>query len=121
MNIYSKKQIWKLLLFASGFFIVALSLWYTNTLVGKIADDERKKVKLWADAIRKKAKLVQYTNELFTKIAGEERKKVELWATGTKQLANPSLQMDDVSFIFEVIRNNETVPVILSDAKGEVI
>ncbi len=121
MNIYSKKQVWKWLLFAAGFFIVTLSLWYTNTLVGKIADDERKKVKLWADAIRKKANLVQYTNELFTKIAVEERKKVELWATGTKQLANPSLQMEDVSFIFDVIRNNETVPVILADGKGKVI
>jgi len=121
MNIYSKKQVWKLLLFAAGFFIVVLSLWYTNTLVGKIAADERKKVKLWADAIRKKANLVQYTNELFAKIAAEERKKVELFATGTKQLANPSFQAEDVSFIFEVIRNNETVPVILADAKGEVI
>jgi hypothetical protein len=121
LNIYSQKQRWKLLLFAAALIIVGLSLWYTDTLVSKIAADERKKVKLWADAIRKKAKLVQYTNDLFTKIATEERKKVELWANGTKQLANPSLQMDDVSFIFEVIRNNETVPVILTDAKGTVI
>ncbi len=121
MNIYSQKQRWKLLLCIAALFIVALSLWYTNTLVNKIAADERKKVKLWADAIRKKAKLVQYTNELFTKIAIEERKKVELLATGTRQLANPSLQMEDVSFIFEVIKNNQTVPVILADATGAII
>lgn len=121
MNIYSQKQIWKLLLFIAALIIVGLSLWYTNTLVNKIAEDERKKVKLWADAIRKKAKLVQYTNELFTKITNEERKKVELWANGTKQLANPSLQMEDVSFIFEVIKNNETVPVILADHDGNII
>jgi signal transduction histidine kinase len=121
LNIYSQKQRWKLLLFAAALVIIGLSLWYTNTLVNKIANDERKNVKLWADAIRKKAKLVQYTNELFTKITSEERKKVELWADGTKQLANPSLQMEDVSFIFEVIKNNETVPVILSDANGNII
>jgi len=121
LNIYSQKQIWKLLLFIAALIIVGLSLWYTNTLVNKIAEDERKKVKLWADAIRKKAKLVQYTNELFTKITNEERKKVELWANGTKQLANPSLQMEDVSFIFEVIKNNETVPVILADQDGNII
>jgi hypothetical protein len=121
LNIYSQKQRWKLLLFAAALIIVGLSLWYTNTLVNKIAEDESKKVKLWADAIRKKAKLVQYTNELFTKITNEERKKVELWANGTRQLANPSLQMEDVSFIFEVIKNNETVPVVLADDKGKVI
>ncbi len=121
VNIYSKKQRWKLLLFVAALFIVGISLWYTNTLVNKIADDERKKVKLWADAIRKKAKLVQYTNELFIKITNEERKKVELWANGTKEMANPSLQMEDVSFVFEVIKNNQTVPVILADANNKVI
>ena len=110
-----------MLLFLAALIIVGLSLWYTNTLVNKIAEDERKKVKLWADAIRKKANLVQYTNELFAKITTEERKKVELWATGTKQLANPTLQMEDLSFIFEVIKNNETVPVLLADEKGNVI
>lgn len=121
MNIYSKKQQWKALLFMAALIIVGISLWYTNTLVSKIAEDERKKVKLWADAIRKKAKLVLYTNDLFTKITNEERKKVELWANGTKQLANPSLQMEDVSFIFEVIKNNETVPVLLTDDQNNVI
>ena len=44
-----------------------------------------------------------------------------MWADGTKQLANPSLQMEDVSFIFEVIKNNETVPVLLTDSKGTII
>lgn len=120
MNIYSQKQRWKLLLFAAALIIVILSLWYTNRLVHKIADDERKKVKLWADAIRKKAKLVQYTNELFTKITSEERKKVELWANGTKLLASPT-QTEDLTFLLQVVTNNETVPVILVDGKGNVI
>ncbi|MBN8701828.1 MAG: HAMP domain-containing histidine kinase [Bacteroidetes bacterium] len=121
MNIYSKKRKWKIILFVSAIVIVAISLFYTNTLVNKIAQEERKKVKLWADAIQKKASLVKYTNELFEKIKKEERKKVELWAKGTKMLANPALQIDDLSFIFEVIKNNETVPVILADSKGTVI
>ncbi len=121
MNLYSKKQRWKLLLFIAAIIIVGLSLWYSNMLVSGIAKEERAKVKLWADAIQKKAKLVKYTNEFFTKIKVEERKKVELWAKGTKQLADPRLDMGDVSFIFEVIKNNETVPVILADDKGNII
>lgn len=121
VNIYNRKQIWKLVLFIIALAIIVISLWYTNNLVHKIETDERSKVKLWADAIRKKAKLVEYTNDLFTKITNEERKKVELWANGTKQLANPSLQMEDISFIFEVVKNNETVPVILTDEKGKIL
>ena len=74
MNIYSKKQRWKFLLFSIAFIIVGFSLWYTDTLVSKIALDERQKIKLWGDAIRKKAKLVVYTNELFEKITAEEHK-----------------------------------------------
>ena len=121
MNLYSQKQQWKLLLFAAAIVIIALSLWYTNNLVNKIAQDEREKVKLWANAIQKKANLVKYTNDLFDKIKKEERKKVELWAKATKYLANPTLQGDDFSFMFDVIRNNETVPVILTDASGKII
>jgi signal transduction histidine kinase len=121
MNIYSKKQRWKLLLFVAAALIVVASLWYTNTLVSNIAREERRKAKLWADAIQRRANLVKYTNELFDKIRSEERKKVELWAKGTRQLANPDFNMEDVSFLFEVIKNNETVPVILADEKGNVI
>ena len=121
MNIYSRKQRWKLLLFIAAVLIIIASLWYTNTLVSKIAREERNKAELWADAIQRRANLVKYTNELFDKIKAEERKKVELWAKGTRQLANPDFDMEDVSFIFEVIKNNETVPVILTDGEGNII
>ena len=106
---------------AAAVVIIALSLWYTNNLVNKIAQDERKKVRLWADAIQKKANLVKYTNDLFDKIKKEERKKVELWAKATKHLAGPDLQGGDFSFMFDVIRNNETVPVVLCDENGKPI
>jgi signal transduction histidine kinase len=118
MNIYSRKQRWKLLLFISAVVIIFASLWYTNTLVGKIAREEQRKAKLWADAIQRRASLVKYTNELFERIRTEERKKVELWAKGTTQLANPDFEMEDMTFILEVIRNNETVPVIWVDENG---
>ena len=121
MNIYSRKQRWKLLLFIAAMLIVFASLWYTNTLVAKMAREERKKAALWADAIQRRANLVNYTTKLFNDIRDEERKKVELWAKGTRQLANPDFNMEDVSFIFEVIKNNKTVPVILADEEGNVI
>jgi len=98
--------------------IVGVSLWYTNILVNKIAQEERRKVKLWADAVQKKANLVKYTNELFNKIKTEERKKVELWAEATKQL---SRDLSDYGFVLKVVSDNTTVPVILADEHGTPI
>jgi len=118
MSIYLKKQQWKLWLFVAAIVIVAASLWYTNTLVNKIAQEERVKVKLWADAIKKKAELVKYTNELFNKIKIDERKKVELWAEATRQL---SKDLSDYGFVLKVVADNTTVPVILTDEHGTVI
>lgn len=118
MSIYSKKQQWKLWLFMAAILIITASLWYTNTLVNKIAQEERVKVKLWADAIKKKADLVKYTNELFNKIKIDERKKVELWAEATRQL---SQDLTDYGFVLKVVSDNTTVPVILTDDHGTVI
>jgi signal transduction histidine kinase len=115
VNIYLKKQRWKLWLFVTAVVIIGASLWYTNILVSKIAQEERRKVKLWADAVQKKANLVKYTNELFNKIKTEERKKVELWAEATKQL---SKELTDYGFVLKVVSDNTTVPVILANEKG---
>ena len=117
MNIYSRKQRWKLFLLLGAVLIVIASLWYTNILVKKIADDERNKVRLWAEAIQRKASLVKYTNELFHKIESEERQKIQLWAEANHQLGR---DLSDYTFVLEVIKNNQTIPVIIADQKGNV-
>ncbi|MBI4931664.1 MAG: HAMP domain-containing histidine kinase [Bacteroidetes bacterium] len=118
MNIYSRKQRWKLFLLLGAVLIVIASLWYTNILVKKIADDEQKKVRLWAEAIQRKANLVKYTNELFHKIENEERQKIELWAEANHQLTR---DLSDYTFVLEVIKNNQTIPVIIVDEKGKLL
>lgn len=55
MNIYTQKQRWKLFLLIAAIIIGISSLWYTNKLVNKLSDQERKKVELWADAARQLA------------------------------------------------------------------
>ncbi len=112
MNIYSQKQRWKWILFIVAICIVFTSLWYTNKLVKDIANDERVKIKLWADAVQRKAKLVKFTNDLFQKLQTEERKKAELYASATKQLNSDVV---DISFVLKVLQDNTTVPVILTD------
>ena len=52
MNIYTRKQRWKLILLLIALFIGIGSLWYTNQLVKKLSIEEKKKVELWAEATR---------------------------------------------------------------------
>lgn len=112
MNIYSRKQRWKWFLAGFALLIVIVSLWYSNNLVNKIKRDEREKVKLWAQAVQKKAKLVKFTNVLFEKIKSEERKKAQLYAEATEQITKTNADYD---FILKVLQDNTTVPVILTD------
>ena len=89
MNIYTKKQKWKLLLLVVAVIIGVLTFVITNNLAKKLAI--------------------------------EERKKVELWALGMRQLSALDNEEKDYTFILEVIKNNETVPVILTDKEGQII
>lgn len=89
MNIYSKKQTWKIALLVFAILIGVASFFITNNLVKKLSV--------------------------------EERKKVELWALGTRQLSGVEGDETDYSFIIEVLKNNETVPVILTDKDGNII
>jgi len=55
VNLYSKKNIWKLFLILLALIISTLSLWITNKLVKKLEIEERKKVELWAEGMRQLA------------------------------------------------------------------
>jgi len=117
----TQKNRWKIILIIVASVIVGTSLWYSNILVNKMELEERQKVKLWAEAIQRKAKLVKYANTLFNQIGGDERQKVQLWADATKMLASTNVSNIDLGFIFKLIQDNQTVPVILLDDKGNII
>lgn len=117
MNIYQQKQRWKWWLAAAAMCIVLASLWYSSKIVKKISDEEKEKVKLWAEAVQKNAGLVRTTNDLFTKMKTEERKKVELYAAATKELAK---DINDLSFALRVLQDNNTVPVIIITNEGKI-
>lgn len=68
------------------------SLFITNRLVRELSHEERKKIELWAEAIRELSQIstMADTNQNFT-------------------------------IIFEVLQNNTTVPVILADEKDSIL
>ena len=64
MNIYTQKQRWKLLLLVAALLIGAASLWYTNKLVNKLADEEHKKIELWAEATKRLADVSEVNTDI---------------------------------------------------------
>jgi hypothetical protein len=62
-----------------------------------------------------------YTNSLVKTLAAEEQVRVELWAEATRQLANTNLEDKDFGFLLQVLQNNKTVPVILTDNEGNIV
>ena len=120
MDIYNKKKRWKILLFIGGLFLILVSVIYTNRLVKQFADKERKNVKLWADAVHRKAELMQYTEDFFKQLGEQEKKKAELVAKVYNRLLNES-NSGDLTFYLDIIHNNNTIPVILTDENGKII
>jgi hypothetical protein len=53
---------------------------------GQGAQEERRKVELWAEAVQNRAELVNYTDSLFDRLREEERKKVQLWAEAMQRI-----------------------------------
>ena len=89
MDIYRKKVIWKFFLLIFAVAIGLTSLFYTQSLINILKNEERSKIELWAEAQRR--------------------------------LINVSVNSDDFGFLFSVIENNKTVPVILTDDNDNVI
>lgn len=118
MNLYSKKQRWKLILVTIAVIIVGVTLWYSSFIARKVQKEEREKVKLWSEAIRKKADLIHITDEAFQELAEQERKKVELWLEATKEMQK---NLSDYSFALSIIQNNNSIPLILTDNNNQPI
>jgi len=63
-----------------------------------------------------------YTNQLATKLADEEKKKVEEVATALKTLSKPgNLTSQETDFASNIIAQNITIPLIITDGKGGII
>ena len=123
MNLYSKKQRWKIALLSIALILIALSLYFSNSIVNKVSIRERYRVKQWAEAIKKKAELVQLTNQTFTQLRDQEKDKMELWALATKQILKPTDEntMPDYELPFSIINQNKNIPVILYDNQSKEV
>jgi nitrogen-specific signal transduction histidine kinase len=92
LELYISKQRLKLMLFITAIGIGFLSLYITNNLVRELSLEERKKIELWAEAIRQLSQIDSFSDTI-----------------------------QNFTIISEVIQNNTTVPVILTDEDNNVL
>ncbi len=98
MDIYLKRRRWKILLLFIAIVIGVVSLAYTNWLTNKMAQEERNKVELWAEATE------QLSN------ANIETTSPEMEELNSKFL----------SFLSLVTRQNTTIPIIIVEPDGKI-
>ena len=109
-KLYSSKQIWKIILSVIALLIIGVSLWYTNYIAKKIQEDERLRVKLWSETVKKQAQLVNLTNQTFNQLKIEEQKNMEEYGAAQKEM---SQEKNDYSFVLSLIQKHENFPKII--------
>ena len=119
MNLYSKKQRWKIVLVAIALLIVAGTIWYASHITEKVRAKERQDIKLWSEAIRKKADLVNVTNQSFETLAEVERQRVTVWGKAIAELNREGIE--DYSFAMDIMNIHSTFPIILTDQDDNII
>ncbi len=101
MDIYQRKSRWKIYLAAAGALIVLISTLYSTYLAQQLAKEERKKMEMHANAMQENFK----SNEIAFAI----------------QSMCPDAPQQDITFFFEVIKSNTTIPILLVDEMGQVV
>ncbi len=119
MNLYSKKQRWKIFLLLVAGAIVAITLLYSNHIAESIRGEERKKIDLWSEAIKRRAELVNFTEKLFNELKTEESKKAELLGNAYYIISDPTFE-GDLTFITSFLWSNTTIPVLIYDENGQL-
>ena len=101
-NIYDSRRIWKVVFIAISLMLVALFLYISNNLVKDLAEQERERMEIWANA----------TQELATMGSG-----AEVDADG-----NPvGIATTDVDFLLSIIEANHNIPVLLVDDQDNIL
>jgi len=114
VNLYAQKKRWKIVLAIIALVIIGASIYYTNLLVNRFAVQERTQIRVWADAVQRRASLMNITEAFFDEVREQERKRIELLAQAYRRLliAAPN---ENLNFYLEIISNNTSIPVLITN------
>lgn len=110
---------WKWLLFLTATIVFFFIIYHTNKLINNIAQEERKRVEIWAGAISYKAQFVNETEHFFNSIKIEEGNHAKILAMAVKKITDASLD-EDITFYTDIVSMNTTVPLIIANSRGGI-
>lgn len=113
------QKYWKWLLFFSATIALIIVLYYSNILINEMAREERKKVSLWAEAVKHKAQLVHSTAMFFEEVKQEEGKRASLHAKVLQKIYDASFD-EDLTFYVDMLQSNTTIPIIIAQVDGTI-
>ena len=100
-NIYDSRRIWKMGLIAVSLVMVACFIYISNNLVKDLAQQERDRMEIWANATKELASMAD---------------------SPVDSLGNPlPVMQPDVDFLLSIIEGNHTIPVMLVDNDGNIL
>ena len=124
-NIYTKRFFWKILFLVLGLLIALTSLYYSNNIVQKLADEEEKKVNLIAKAWRELADVNSTADISFLLDIIKDNSTVPvILATADNEIVSwknlDSLQAEQnptyLQAVLQDMKNqNEAIPVVIDD------
>lgn len=125
MNLYHKKQRWKIVLLGIAMIMIGASIWFSYSIVQKVQEREVDRVQQWADAVKRKSQLVSLTNHAFEEMAltisrlkERDRQKIEIWSLAIEEINKP---LDDYSLVLAILQSNDAFPVIITDKQDNII
>ena len=125
MNLYHRKQRWKLALLGVALLLFLVSIWFSSQIVNKVQEKELDRVQQWADAVKRKSELVNLTNRTFNELSAtlsrlqeRDRQKVRMWSLAMQEVNMP---LDDYSFEIQIIKENNGIPMILTDEDENIV
>jgi len=118
-NFYTQNKRWKIALAVLALVIVCISIYYTNNLVKKFAQQETKQIEMWAEAVQSHVELMNYTETFFEGVSEQEQKRVELLALAYKSFLEAGPE-ENISIYLEIVRSNISIPVVIIDGSGDI-
>lgn len=100
-NIYDSRRIWRVVFIVISLVLVLLFLYISNNLVKDLAEQERERMEIWANA----------TRELATLGSGGE----------VEENDTPASTTTDVDFLLSIIEANHNIPVLLVDDQDNIL
>ena len=110
----------KYIIFISAILIIAAIFLLLNRTITDIKREERKQVRLWAEAIQKRNDIVEHSAQMFNKLKEDEQRKIDIWSEAQHLILREE-NSRFLSYLLKIISSNKNIPIILTDVDGKVI